>query len=193
LRGAGQHKKRRLSSAQDCTAGLGVAASGCHAGKDGAESGAAIGVFPALGTTTALCALVAFIWRLNLPAIQIMNYFVYPIQLALILPFFSRGRDFIWRAALAARGVAGCGNGSRELVGLNAVSMDDDLACHGCMVFGGAAICGTGLCAARADLAAWSEADGKRQKRQTDIWPTCKQEMPLENIEDFFVAFERRN
>lgn len=53
--------------------------------------GVAFGVFPALGTTTALCALVAFIWRLNLPAIQIANYFVYPIQLALIIPFFRAG------------------------------------------------------------------------------------------------------
>jgi uncharacterized protein (DUF2062 family) len=53
--------------------------------------GAALGVFPVLGTTTALCALVAFIWRLNLPAIQIVNYFVYPLQIALILPFFRAG------------------------------------------------------------------------------------------------------
>ena len=53
--------------------------------------GIAIGVFPALGTTTALCALVAFIWRLNLPAIQLVNYFVYPVQLALIIPFFRAG------------------------------------------------------------------------------------------------------
>lgn len=53
--------------------------------------GFAIGVFPALGTTTAICALVAFIWRLNLPAIQIVNYFVYPVQLALIIPFFRAG------------------------------------------------------------------------------------------------------
>jgi uncharacterized protein (DUF2062 family) len=53
--------------------------------------GLAIGVFPVLGTTTALCALVAFVWRLNLPAIQIVNYFVYPLQIALILPFFRAG------------------------------------------------------------------------------------------------------
>jgi uncharacterized protein (DUF2062 family) len=51
----------------------------------------ALGVFPVLGTTTALCALVAFVWRLNLPAIQIVNYFVYPLQIALILPFFRAG------------------------------------------------------------------------------------------------------
>jgi uncharacterized protein (DUF2062 family) len=53
--------------------------------------GAALGVFPVLGTTTALCALAAFIWRLNLPAIQIVNYFVYPLQIALLLPFFRMG------------------------------------------------------------------------------------------------------
>ena len=53
--------------------------------------GAALGVFPVLGTTTALCALAAFIWRLNLPAIQIVNYFVYPLQIALLIPFFRLG------------------------------------------------------------------------------------------------------
>ena len=53
--------------------------------------GVALGVFPVLGTTTALCALVAFVWRLNLPAIQIVNYFVYPLQILLIVPFFRAG------------------------------------------------------------------------------------------------------
>jgi uncharacterized protein (DUF2062 family) len=53
--------------------------------------GAAIGVFPALGTTTALCAIAALVLRLNLPAIQIVNYFVYPAQIALLLPFFRLG------------------------------------------------------------------------------------------------------
>jgi uncharacterized protein (DUF2062 family) len=53
--------------------------------------GMALGVFPVLGTTTALCALVAFLWRLNLPAIQIVNYFVYPLQIALLVPFFRAG------------------------------------------------------------------------------------------------------
>ncbi|MGA2095339.1 MAG: DUF2062 domain-containing protein [Candidatus Acidiferrum sp.] len=53
--------------------------------------GIAIGVFPVLGTTTALCALVALILRLNLPAIQIVNYFAYPAQIALLIPFFRAG------------------------------------------------------------------------------------------------------
>src|SRR5277367_3903612 len=53
--------------------------------------GIALGVFPVLGTSTALCALAAFVWRLNLPAIQIVNYFVYPLQIALLIPFFGAG------------------------------------------------------------------------------------------------------
>lgn len=53
--------------------------------------GVALGVFPALGWTTALCAVAAFALRLNLPAIQIVNYFMYPVQLALLLPFFRFG------------------------------------------------------------------------------------------------------
>jgi uncharacterized protein (DUF2062 family) len=53
--------------------------------------GTALGVFPVLGTTTALCAIAALILRLNLPAIQLVNYFVYPAQLALLIPFFRAG------------------------------------------------------------------------------------------------------
>lgn len=53
--------------------------------------GIALGVFPAVGTTTILCAAAALALRLNLPAIQIVNYFVYPLQIALLLPFYRAG------------------------------------------------------------------------------------------------------
>jgi uncharacterized protein (DUF2062 family) len=53
--------------------------------------GAVLGIAPAFGWTTALCAIIALLWRLNLPAIQIVNYFMYPLQIALILPFFRLG------------------------------------------------------------------------------------------------------
>src|SRR5271156_1830823 len=53
--------------------------------------GSALGIFPALGWTTALCAIAALALRLNLPAIQIVNYFVYPAQIALLIPFFRLG------------------------------------------------------------------------------------------------------
>jgi uncharacterized protein (DUF2062 family) len=53
--------------------------------------GAALGIFPAIGLSTTLCAIAALFLRLNLPAIQIVNYFVYPLQIALLLPFFRLG------------------------------------------------------------------------------------------------------
>lgn len=53
--------------------------------------GAALGMFPALGWSTTLCAIAAIVLRLNLPAIQIVNYFVYPAQIALLVPFFRWG------------------------------------------------------------------------------------------------------
>jgi uncharacterized protein (DUF2062 family) len=53
--------------------------------------GVTLGVFPVLGSTTALCALAAFALQLNLPAIQLVNYFVYPLQIALLIPFFRLG------------------------------------------------------------------------------------------------------
>jgi uncharacterized protein (DUF2062 family) len=53
--------------------------------------GITLGVFPVLGSTTALCAIAALAFRLNLPAIQIVNYFVYPLQIALLIPFFRLG------------------------------------------------------------------------------------------------------
>jgi uncharacterized protein (DUF2062 family) len=55
--------------------------------------GTVLGVFPVLGTTTALCALAAILLRLNLPAIQLINYFVYPLQLVLLVPFFRLGEQ----------------------------------------------------------------------------------------------------
>ena len=53
--------------------------------------GITLGVFPVLGSTTALCALAALTFRLNLPAIQLVNYFVYPLQVAFLIPFFRLG------------------------------------------------------------------------------------------------------
>jgi uncharacterized protein (DUF2062 family) len=53
--------------------------------------GAALGVFPVLGSTTLLCAAAALAFRLNLPAIQLVNYLIYPLQLALLVPFMKAG------------------------------------------------------------------------------------------------------
>lgn len=53
--------------------------------------GITLGIFPVLGMTTLLCTLAAVAFRLNLPAIQVVNYMVYPLQLALLAPFYSAG------------------------------------------------------------------------------------------------------
>lgn len=53
--------------------------------------GAVIGIFPILGATTALCAIAGIWLKLNQPVIQIVNYFMYPVQIALLLPFYRAG------------------------------------------------------------------------------------------------------
>ena len=85
--------------AADC----GAAEARCHAGKNGVSLalGVAFGIFPALGWTTALCAVAALVLRLNLPAIQIVNYFMYPAQIALLIPFFRLGERVFGAPRLA--------------------------------------------------------------------------------------------
>ena len=53
--------------------------------------GIVLGIIPVLGSTTLLCTLAALLFRLNLPAIQIVNFVIYPIQLAFLLPFYRAG------------------------------------------------------------------------------------------------------
>src|ERR1700694_5110648 len=63
--------------------------------------GAALGVFPALGWSTALCAIAAIVLRLNLPAIQLVNYLMYPAQIVLLVPFFRLGEKLFRAPHLA--------------------------------------------------------------------------------------------
>jgi len=53
--------------------------------------GIVLGVTPVLGSTTLLCTLAAIVLRLNLPAIQLVNGVVYPLQLILLIPFYRMG------------------------------------------------------------------------------------------------------
>ncbi|HEX4005100.1 MAG TPA: DUF2062 domain-containing protein [Acidobacteriaceae bacterium] len=53
--------------------------------------GVVCGVFPVVGATTILCFGAAFLFRLNQPAAQLVNYLIYPLQLVLILPFIRAG------------------------------------------------------------------------------------------------------
>jgi uncharacterized protein (DUF2062 family) len=53
--------------------------------------GFAIGCLPVFGIPTALCAVVAVTFGLNVPAIQAANYAAMPLQLALVLPLVHLG------------------------------------------------------------------------------------------------------
>jgi uncharacterized protein (DUF2062 family) len=51
--------------------------------------GFVVGIFPIIGVTTVICLGLAIIFRLNLVAIQLVNYLVYPVQLLLLIPYFQ--------------------------------------------------------------------------------------------------------
>ena len=67
--------------------------------------GITLGVTPVLGSTSLLCFLAALVFRLNAPAIQLVNYFVYPLQFALLIPFIRMG-ELIFAARPASFSVA---------------------------------------------------------------------------------------
>ena len=56
-----------------------------------------VGNIPILGVSTILCAFIALIFRLNLPAIQLVQAAMAPTQLLLIIPFVRLG-EWIVRA-----------------------------------------------------------------------------------------------
>jgi len=53
--------------------------------------GITLGVTPVLGSTALLCTIAAFAFRLNLAAIQLVNWLVYPLQIALLIPLLRIG------------------------------------------------------------------------------------------------------
>jgi len=59
--------------------------------------GLVIGNIPILGVSSILCGLIALVFRLNLPAIQIVQVAMAPTQLLLIIPFVRMG-EWLLRA-----------------------------------------------------------------------------------------------
>ena len=53
--------------------------------------GITVSIFPVIGTTTLICTLIAFLFNLNLPAIQLANYAGFPLQITLFFPFLKIG------------------------------------------------------------------------------------------------------
>jgi uncharacterized protein (DUF2062 family) len=76
--------------------------------------GMVLGVFPVYGCPTVLCVVAAIVLRLNLPAVQLINQLVLPLQLVLLVPLNRFGARVAsgsaalalpdsWRVASAAR------------------------------------------------------------------------------------------
>lgn len=63
--------------------------------------GIMLGVFPVAGTTTLLCLLAALLFRLNVPAVQLVNFLVYPLWFALLIPFVRVGERLFGAPPLA--------------------------------------------------------------------------------------------
>jgi len=59
--------------------------------------GGALGLMPIVWGTTLLCVAAAYVFRLNQVVLQSVNYLLYPLQLALIIPYCRLGaRLFPW-------------------------------------------------------------------------------------------------
>lgn len=63
--------------------------------------GFAIGCIPVLGITTAICALAALMFGLNMPAIQAANWLAMPLQVVLLIPFLRLGQWLFRGQAIA--------------------------------------------------------------------------------------------
>ncbi|MDA7867689.1 DUF2062 domain-containing protein [Akkermansiaceae bacterium] len=56
--------------------------------------GCAFGIFPVMGTTSVVCLIPAAIFKLNQPVIHAVRLALWPVHLALILPFIKIGQWF---------------------------------------------------------------------------------------------------
>ena len=59
-----------------------------------------MGLLPILGLTTLLCTILAIVFRLNMPAVQVANYSMYPLQIMLMLPFARLGEKVFHAQAI---------------------------------------------------------------------------------------------
>jgi len=59
--------------------------------------GVSLAMFPILGSTTLLCAVVAVCLKLNQPIIQLVNWLAYPLQFAMLIPLVRMG-EWLTRA-----------------------------------------------------------------------------------------------
>lgn len=53
--------------------------------------GLALALFPVIGLTTGLCLAAGMLLELNHPILQLVNHLLFPVQIALLLPFYRAG------------------------------------------------------------------------------------------------------
>ena len=63
-------------------------------------AGVLIGINPVVGSTTLICLAVSFRFRLNVIATQIANHAMFPLELALVVPFIRLGSRVFHTAAM---------------------------------------------------------------------------------------------
>ena len=61
----------------------------------GIAVGMTLSTFPVLGSTTLLCITAAAVFGLNLPAMQIVSWLSYPLQLSLLVPLLRLGARLV--------------------------------------------------------------------------------------------------
>jgi len=194
LRGKRCRRERELLLATDRAADCRVATARRDTGKNGVKSRARRGagsVSSSRDDDRALCArgiplAAKFAGDSN------RELFCVPITDCPAHSFFPRGREAIWCAAFAAFRVADCCGRAPQFLGRYAIPMDDDLACGSGMVPDRSAFCGIGVCGSASGLAARGQKDIKREGDRLKSAPLTKKNW-LEDVKDFFVAFERWN
>jgi hypothetical protein len=83
--------------------------------------GASLGILPVIWGTSVVCSLLAMRFRLNHLCVQAVNYLVYPLQLALLLPFYRMGAWIFRSGPSASAEMLGHGIGKNfagELAGI---------------------------------------------------------------------------
>jgi hypothetical protein len=69
--------------------------------------GLVLGIFPVYGFPTILCILASLVVRVNFAALQIVNQFSWPVQIAMLMPFARLGSRIIRPSGGFATTIAG--------------------------------------------------------------------------------------
>jgi uncharacterized protein (DUF2062 family) len=114
-------------------------------------AGVFLGLLPIFGLPTPLCVLAAGVFRLNLPLVQAANYSVYPLQIALVVPFYRLGEWLFVNPGIARSGIwaTACHTLTAWLCVSGPFAILLYIALRGLLHFGGAGLLGSKRSAAQ--------------------------------------------